>query len=200
MKRTTNPSDIKKMIKATADASVEAVKATSVTLSRHVVPKELVDKYIEKTKTKAGRPTKYNKTMCQRVIKIMAEGRSKENAATLLGVSVATMWHWANNHPEFLKAVNDGEELSLLWWMEMGKLNIHNKEFNSTLYMMQMQNRHGWTRKLEGRLETINKTEHTEKRVIEIKGDEKFAEIAKILFEAGAIEPGVEETSVTTPH
>ena len=58
--------------------------------------------------------------------------------------------------------------------------------------MMNMQNRFGWSRKLEGTIkqETITKTEHTERRELVVKNNantsnEHTAEVIKILSEAG---------------
>ena len=186
MKRTAPIQSTKAIAKQKTDLAVEAIKQMSVAMSDSAVSKDVVEQMLVQVNGK-GRPTKYNAGMCQKVIKIMAKGKSRGNAATLMGVTEATFYGWMKQFPDFLKAVNIGDQLSELWWMTMGQLNILNKEFNSTLYMMQMQNRFGWSRRLEGRIDINQSTEHTETQIIEIRGESEFAEIAKILYESGAI-------------
>ena len=199
MKRTTEiaPNKIRDRKRAWTDAAVESVKRMSVNMSKDIIPEEVIKKQIEQVYTpkgkKQGRPTKYSPAMCKRVIEIMAQGRSRGNAATLMGITEVTFYDWMKNNPDFSKAVKIGDQLSLLWWMTMGQINIHNKDFNSTLYMMQMQNRFGWSRKLEGKIDINSYNETVEKKIIEIKGEDKFASIARILLESGAIESEPEE-------
>lgn len=208
MKRTTTPKGIKATAKLKTDLAVEAVKQMSIQMSDEVVPKDIVDRMVAQVytpqsgakKNKGGRPTKYTPMMCRKVIEIMAGGKSRGNAATLMGVTEATFYGWMDLHEEFLKAVKIGDQLSELWWMTMGQLNIHNKEFNSTLYMMQMQNRFGWSRRLEGRVDINTRTETVDKKIIEIKGDEQFAAIARILYESGAVKSGSESITDTQTH
>lgn len=199
MKRTTEiaPNKIRERKRAYTDAAVEAVKRMSDGMSKNIIPEEVTKGLIEQVYTpkgkKAGRPPKYSPIMCKKVIEIMAQGRSRGNAATLMGVSEVTFYAWMKEYPDFLKSVNIGDQLSLLWWMTMGQINIHNKDFNSTLYMMQMQNRFGWSRKLEGKIDINSYNETVEKKIIEIKGEDKFASIARILLESGALESDAEE-------
>ena len=199
MKRTTEiaPNKIRDRKRAWTDAAVESVKRMSVNMSKDIIPEEVIKKQIEQVYVpkgkKQGRPTKYSPAMCKRVIEIMAQGRSRGNAATLMGITEFTFYDWMKNNPDFSKAVKIGDQLSLLWWMTMGQINIHNKDFNSTLYMMQMQNRFGWSRKLEGKIDINSYNETVEKKIIEIKGEDKFASIARILLESGALESEPEE-------
>lgn len=199
MKRTTEiaPNKIKERKRAYTDAAVDSVKRMSVEMSKDIIPRDITEKLIEQVYVpkgkKVGRPAKFSPIMCKKVIEIMAQGRSRSNAATLMGVTEVTFYGWMKEYPEFLKSVNIGDQLSLLWWMTMGQINIHNKDFNSTLYMMQMQNRFGWSRKLEGKIDINSYNETVEKKIIEIKGEDKFASIARILLESGALESDAEE-------
>lgn len=159
-------------------------------------------------KLKEGRPTKYRPQLCAKIIELMAEGKTRVSAITEMGITEPTFWSWTtefisekgedsktykklntNFKPDFLKAVKIGEALNRMWWEEVGRLNIHNKDFNSTLYMMQMQNRHGWTRKLEGKVD-VNEM-HTTKEIKEIifKFDkEEIRQYIGELAELGVIE------------
>lgn len=39
--------------------------------------------------------------------------------------------------------------LSEAWWEEHGRLNLHNREFNSVLWYMNMKNRFGWRDRID---------------------------------------------------
>lgn len=138
-----------------------------------------------------GRPTKYNPNMCYKVIDYMSKGLSKEDVSILLGVSYVHFLEWVGKFPEFGKSINLGVKLSEYWWKEQGRLNLYNKNFNSTLYMMNMQNRYGWTRRLDGKIDIKEEHINTEKKVLEVKisnKDEDKAKVLKILHESGALE------------
>lgn len=47
---------------------------------------------------------------------------------------------------EFCEAIKQADDLRLAWWEGKGRVNLDNKEFNSTLFMMNMVNRFGWRR------------------------------------------------------
>lgn len=81
------------------------------------------------------------------------------------------------------------------WWMEQGRLNIHNKGFNHQLWMNNMTNLFRWSNKLEASIE------NTERKILEVKvennSDESAAEILRILFENGGIKSSPENPSGT---
>ena len=124
-------------------------------------------RHSKKSTPKKRYHSKYDPSFCDKVIQLMANGASKKELALELGVIPWTIWDWEKRHPEFHQAIKIGEMLSEAWWMREGRMNIHNKDFNAVLYMMQMSNRFGWTRRWD-----INaKTEHHEKRTLEVKFD-----------------------------
>jgi transposase len=142
-----------------------------------------------KKKKKAGRPTKYKPEMCEKVLDYMAKGISKTGVAVLLGIAYKNMLDWIDKYPDFENAIKIGDQLSKHWWEEIGRLNLYNAKFNATLYMMNMQNRHNWSRKLDGKVDINN--EHTERKIIEIKVSDKNedkAEMLEILHKNGALE------------
>lgn len=97
-----------------------------------------------------GRPTKYDPSMCQLAIYHMSEGASKIEVMAALGLkSTTTFYEYVEKFPEFACAVKQGEVLSQAWWMSKGRQNIDTKEFNSTLWYMNMKNRFGWADKQE---------------------------------------------------
>ncbi len=96
-----------------------------------------------------GRPTKYKEEFCERVPEIMRDGASIEEVAVELGVALSTLYLWREKHPEFSEAIKRGEAVSRAWWIKRGRINLENRDFNSTLWYMNMKNRHGWADKVE---------------------------------------------------
>ena len=163
--------------------------------------KELLKNLPEVEKNKIGRPSKYRSKYCLNVIDYMSRGLSKNSVACKLGIAVKNMTEWSKHYPEFHMALKIGEQLSKHWWEEVGRLNIYNKNFNSTLYMMQMQNRHGWTRRLDGNIHASIENVNTERKEVILKierSDEHVGKVLEILHRNGAIESGI-KTDIETP-
>jgi hypothetical protein len=85
----------------------------------------------------------------------MAEGMALVEVAAAIGISYQSLINWQARYPDFLDAINEGADLAKAWWMARGRLNIFNPNFNSTLWMMNMSNRYGWTRKVEGNMHML---------------------------------------------
>jgi len=112
--------------------------------------------------TKAGGPTKYKTEYCDQVIELMYKGHSIEEVAYFLKVDKKTIYNWKDAHEEFFHALKKGADFSEGWWKLKGTQNIENKDFNSTLWYMNMKNRFGWKDKIENTHDvTVN--EHIEK-------------------------------------
>lgn len=69
---------------------------------------------------KAGRPTKYKKEYCQKLINHMAQGLSFESFAGLVDVDRSTIYYWEENYKEFYHAKKKGMEKCRLFWEKMG--------------------------------------------------------------------------------
>jgi DNA-binding transcriptional regulator YiaG len=94
---------------------------------------------------KRGRPRiEFDKTKKTDVLELFANGGSLTNLAAMLNVSIDTVDRWRKRDKEFLKLVKIGLVKSQHWWQEEGKTNLQNKEFNSTLWYMNMKNRFQW--------------------------------------------------------
>ena len=76
-----------------------------------------------------------------------------------MGFSIMTLNLWRNKYPDLEKAVNIGTSLSEAWWQKKGRENITNIYFNQALWMMNMANRYGWSRRTDGKEETILENE-----------------------------------------
>ena len=65
---------------------------------------------------------------------------------------------------EYSHAIKKGLEISELWWLKQGRVNLKDTKFNSTLWYMNMKNRFGWKDKTEHSMDPENPF-----RMIEIK-------------------------------
>jgi hypothetical protein len=63
-----------------------------------------------------GRPTSYRREFCDRLIELMAEGRSLDGCGHLLGVHPDSLYEWQKVHPEFSEAVRAGRAASTTFW------------------------------------------------------------------------------------
>jgi transposase-like protein len=94
-----------------------------------------------KAKSKGGRPSSYDPSVCERIIALGAEGKSKAQIARGLGVVRNTLDNWASEHPEFLNALKASREAAMSWWEDQGQLGITADKFNATAFIFQMKNR-----------------------------------------------------------
>ena len=88
-----------------------------------------------------GRPTKYKPEYCEQVVEMFKLGMSKCAIALKLDVDVDTLDNWAKVHDDFFGAIKKGLAFSQGCWEEKGRENLENKDFNSTLWIMNMKNR-----------------------------------------------------------
>lgn len=94
-----------------------------------------------------GRPTKYDPSLCEKAFEVISEGASIPELAYIIKVDQTTINDWMRIHQDFALAIKSAREIAEGWWLMHGKDNLHNKEFNSTLWYMNMKNRYGWTDK-----------------------------------------------------
>jgi hypothetical protein len=76
----------------------------------------------------------------------MEQGYSTTALAGHLGVSRATIYNWADRHPEFLEALKLGEAASALWWEARLRQNALDGTGNATAAIFGLKNRarHDW--------------------------------------------------------
>ena len=102
-----------------------------------------------------GRPTKYKPEMCETVIELMKEGASQYEVLATLGISEDTFYRWKKENEEFSETIKRGIQLSQAWWERKGRISLDDRQFNSTLWYMNMKNRFKWADKQEVKNEGI---------------------------------------------
>lgn len=88
-----------------------------------------------------ARPTKYDPSKNQSVIDLMSEGASIVEVAAMLDISRSTLYEWIDQHIEFSDTIKKGMELCQAWWERQGRKNLDNRDFNPTLWFMNVKNR-----------------------------------------------------------
>ena len=99
--------------------------------------------------TKVGRPSSYTDDMPSKIIDLMYDGKSIEEACHELKICSSTHYNWQAQHDEYKHAVEIGEKFSLGWHLKIARENFQNKEFNNGLYNIIMQNKFGFNKKVE---------------------------------------------------
>jgi len=93
-----------------------------------------------------GRPTKYNQSFCDVVIRLMKKGHSKLFVAGKLGISRDTLYEWCRKYPEFSDTIKAGEMMSYAYWEDLGMRGMMGKVkgFRPSLWIFTMKARFGW--------------------------------------------------------
>ena len=93
-------------------------------------------------KRPVGRPSLYDPKYCEEVIALGRIGKSVEQIASILNVSLRTMYSWRDSHEEFLHALDDAKTYEQAWWEEQASAYmVENKEsdkLNATLWSRSM--------------------------------------------------------------
>jgi len=123
-----------------------------------------------------GEALKYKRKFCYDILDFFVEGKDKITVSSELGISYQRFCSWRKLYPEFDYAVTIGEQLSLRYWAELGRLNLDNRNFNHVLWMMNMTNRWKW---YSNRNKEEKKVKRIDKKTLEVKIDD--SRIAKII-------------------
>jgi hypothetical protein len=89
---------------------------------------------------------------CEQLIDHMAEGYSFEAFCGKIGVAKQTAYTWVKQHAEFAEAKEIGFEKNRLFWEHKGIEGLwgdKDSRFNSTVWVFNMKNRHGWRDRVE---------------------------------------------------
>lgn len=72
------------------------------------------------------------------------KGASDVEIRSMLKISDDLWYRWLDEEPRFSRTIKEGRALCETWWQVNGRVNLENKDFNSTLWYMNMKNRFGW--------------------------------------------------------
>ena len=93
-------------------------------------------------KRPVGRPSLYDPSFCDEVVELGRKGKSVEQIASILNVSLRTMYSWRDSYEEFLHALDDAKTYEQAWWEEQAAAYmVENKEsdrLNSSLWSRSM--------------------------------------------------------------
>ena len=84
-------------------------------------------------------------------IKLASQGMSEVEIAAEFGVSVGTMRKWAEKFEEFNTAFEVGASMYEAWWLQEGKENLDNRNYNVGLYKFITGNQLGYSDKMESK-------------------------------------------------
>lgn len=107
------------------------------------------------TRNKGGRPkvklSDLPDNWEEDMLALYSEGASDiEIKATVLNCMSDDLWYrLIAEEPKFSGAVKRGKQLSQSWWERSGRVSLKDKEFNPTLWYMNMKNRFKWSDKQE---------------------------------------------------
>jgi hypothetical protein len=99
-----------------------------------------------------GRPTKYRKEFCEKLIDHMASGLSFESFGGEIFCTSEVLYDWLRMFPDFLQAKKTGEILCRNYWEKLGRDEIISnggKSLNSPIWIFNMKNRFMWTDRQE---------------------------------------------------
>lgn len=77
--------------------------------------------------------TKYDPSMCDKMVEMGKLGKSQKMMWSELGISKSTANAYAKKHPEFAEALDLALVHSQAFWEQQILMNLDNKQFNSRL-------------------------------------------------------------------
>ena len=93
-------------------------------------------------KRPVGRPSLYDPKYCEEVIAYGKLGKSVEQIAANLNLSLRVLYAWRDKHEEFMHAMEYAKELEQAWWEEQAQAYmVENKEsdrLNASLWSRSM--------------------------------------------------------------
>lgn len=94
---------------------------------------------------------KYTPGVCQKTLEYMAQGYTQKSTAALLNTTETTFQNWMKEHEDFKSAVELGKMLCHLYWEKAGMdgMNGKIKNFNATVWGLNVKNRFGFSEKTE---------------------------------------------------
>lgn len=108
----------------------------------------------------SGRPKKTTNDFPEgwekHIIDLSNEGASITEIVSYLEISKNTLVVMTERNDQFLTTIKKCKQLCETWWEKKGRKNMENKDFNSTLWYMNMRNRFGWADKVKQDVNTVH--------------------------------------------
>ena len=82
-----------------------------------------------------------------KVLEVMSSGACREELCIELGILPSVLCRWFQEYKEFHDCIVEGEWLAKAWWKAQERLNIHNQQFNNTLFSLAVINRFGYQKR-----------------------------------------------------
>ena len=96
------------------------------------------------------------KDWIEQAMDVYREGGSDVEVCKVIKTTLKKYREMVEVNPKFKELVEYGRLMSEAWWMERARMNLNNKQFNTSLWYAVMKNRYGWTDKTEN-IERIDK-------------------------------------------
>ena len=81
-----------------------------------------------------GRPTKYKESMCDVILEEMIQGKFMCNVCATIFISQDTFNRWIKENIAFSEAYKVGRLLCTAYWAQVGRDNLHDKDFNTKIW------------------------------------------------------------------
>ncbi len=81
------------------------------------------------------------------VMEMMTEGKLEKQVIAEFGLSREVHARFCKSYPEYQKVFNFGNQLAEDWWIEQGRANLQNRNFNNALYLFVMKSQFNWIEK-----------------------------------------------------
>lgn len=111
------------------------------------------------------------------------QGASDTEVTATLKIPYREFLNYLDSDPEFQTIVEHGRDLAKAFWYKIGRENVKNNKFNTTLWYANMKNRYNWSDKVT----TDDKT----RPVKELSDDELEQELNKRLGDIADKAPNV---------
>lgn len=122
-----------------------------------------------------ARPSKYarawNKSTIPAVEELFRNGGSIVEACQIMGIGRETFYRWMKDPTKtsFRSKMEANLMASEAWWLRQGRENIGNRQFNATLYNLNMVNRFKWNSAQTEQTRIVHETKKSE-ATVDVKG------------------------------
>ena len=93
-------------------------------------------------KRPVGRPSKYKPEYCERIVEMASkDGAGPAEYAAEFNVDRASLYRWAEEHPDFAQAITRAKINEQAWWERAGKRGLFADKFNALVWKTSVQAR-----------------------------------------------------------